>query len=164
MLSLNGKWKVTHVPYCSPIDFILSPSFVPEGWLDAAVPEEIHRTLRNAGIIRGNVYGKTDEEELWIEQADWIYHKEFFVPAEETGRQVLLTFEGLDTFCDIYLNGILTGSHKNLGEILYLDVAKGECRNARIDNRYRRRLSRSEESAINSAQNDQRGQDGGDSV
>ena len=39
MLSLNGKWKVTHVPYCSPIDFILSPSFVPEGWLDAAVPE-----------------------------------------------------------------------------------------------------------------------------
>ena len=79
MLSLNGKWKVTHVPYCSPIDFILSPSFVPEGWLDAAVPEEIHRTLRNAGIIRGNVYGKTEEEELWIEQADWVYHKEFFV-------------------------------------------------------------------------------------
>lgn len=112
MLSLNGKWKVTHVPYCSPIDFILSPSFVPEGWLDAAVPEEIHRTLRNAGIILGNVYGKTEEEELWIEQADWVYHKEFFVPAEETGRQVLLTFEGLDTFCDIYLNGILTGSHK----------------------------------------------------
>lgn len=34
MLSLNGKWKVTHVPYCSPIDFILSPSFVPEaGWM-----------------------------------------------------------------------------------------------------------------------------------
>lgn len=122
MLSLNGKWKVTHVPYCSPIDFILSPSFVPEGWLDAAVPEEIHRTLRNAGIIRGNVYGKTEEEELWIEQADWVYHKEFFVPAEETGRQVLLTFEGLDTFCDIYLNGILTGSHKNMHIPFQTDV------------------------------------------
>lgn len=66
MLSLNGKWKVTHVPYCSPIDFILSPSFVPEGWLDAAVPEEIHRTLRNAGIIRGNVYGKTERKSFGL--------------------------------------------------------------------------------------------------
>ena len=33
MLSLNGKWKVTHVPYCSPIDFILSRLFRRAGWM-----------------------------------------------------------------------------------------------------------------------------------
>ena len=55
---LNGTWKVTWVPYGSDIDFALEPNFVPEGWLDARIPEDIHATLRRAGAIRGNTYDK----------------------------------------------------------------------------------------------------------
>lgn len=53
-LFLNGTWKVTHRPYQADIQDILAENFVPEGWLNANVPEEIHATLRRAGAIRGN--------------------------------------------------------------------------------------------------------------
>ena len=45
-LFLNGTWKVTHRPYQADIQDILAENFVPEGWLNANVPEEIHATLR----------------------------------------------------------------------------------------------------------------------
>ena len=48
-LFLNGTWKVTHRPYQADIQDILAENFVPEGWLNANVPEEIHATLRRAG-------------------------------------------------------------------------------------------------------------------
>lgn len=113
-LRLNGKWKVTHLPYLAPISHILDESFVPEGWLDACVPEEIHATLRRAGVIRGHTYGKDTDEETWIEEADWVYYKEFYAPAALRARQVVLDCQGLDTFCDIYLNGVKLGSGRNM--------------------------------------------------
>ncbi len=53
-VSLNGSWKVCHVPYRADITPMLQPDFVPEGWLTAQIPEDIHATLRRAGVIRGN--------------------------------------------------------------------------------------------------------------
>ena len=70
-LFLNGTWKVTHRPYQADIQDILAENFVPEGWLNANVPEEIHATLRRAGAIRGNTYDKREDEERWIEEKDW---------------------------------------------------------------------------------------------
>lgn len=120
--SLNGKWKVSYVPHQSEIDEILSPRFVPEGWLDAVIPEEIHSTLRKAGLIRGHFYGKDIEEERWIEEVDWVYYKEFYIGKEYKKQRVVIEFEGLDTFCDIYLNGIKIGSGKNMFTGITLDV------------------------------------------
>ena len=53
-LFLNGTWKVTHRPYQADIQDILAENFVPEGWLNANVPEEIHATLRRAGARTKN--------------------------------------------------------------------------------------------------------------
>lgn len=57
-ISLNGEWKVNHVPFKSEIGEILSDHFVPEGWLTAQVPEDIHTTLQREGFLRGHVYNK----------------------------------------------------------------------------------------------------------
>lgn len=114
MLCLNGPWKVNHFPYRSDISSVLEPNFVPEGWLTANVPEDIHATLRRAGVILGNTYNKREDEEQWIELADWVYYKEFFCPEELSGEHCFLRFEGLDTFCEIYLNGVLVGGHDNM--------------------------------------------------
>ena len=54
---------MTHRPYQADIQDILAENFVPEGWLNANVPEEIHATLRRAGAIRGNTYDKREDEE-----------------------------------------------------------------------------------------------------
>jgi beta-mannosidase len=119
---LNGNWKVSHIPFESDVNHILKSNFVPEGWLDANVPEQIQATLRKAGIIKGHYYGKDVEEETWIEEADWVYYKEFFVGRDYNKKKVMIEFEGLDTFCDIYLNGIKIGSGKNMHLGLSIDV------------------------------------------
>lgn len=113
-LSLNGIWKVNYIPYSSTLDRILEDNFVPEGWLDAFVPEDIHTTLRRAGIIKGHYFGKDVREEQWIEENDWIYYKDFYVNDNFKKDKVYLKFDGLDTFCDIYLNCIKIGHCENM--------------------------------------------------
>lgn len=121
-ISLNGKWKVNYVEFNQDITSVLSDTFVPEGWIDADVPEDIHRTLQRAGIIRGFTYNKNENEESWIEQKDWIYYKEFFLSDVVEKENVFLKFQGLDTFCDIFLNGEKIGTHQNMFVPLEIDV------------------------------------------
>ena len=118
---LNGTWKVTWVPYGSDIDFALEPNFVPEGWLDARIPEDIHATLRRAGAIRGNTYDKREDEERWIEEVDWLYFRCFRGP-DDCREPLRLAFDGLDTFCEIWLNGELLGCADNMFRPWRFDV------------------------------------------
>jgi len=120
--SLNGTWKVSYVNYAEDIGYILDPAFVPEGWLNAGVPEEIHATLRKAGLIKGHYYGKDLKEEQWIEEVDWVYYKQFYVDETLRKKRVVIEFEGLDTFCDIYLNGMKIGFGENMHLGLTIDV------------------------------------------
>lgn len=122
--SLNGKWKVNHFDCGEDISTVVQENFVPEGWLNAQIPEDIHATLRRAGVIRGNTYHKHENEELWIEQRDWVYYKEFMTPQILCSNHLFLRFEGLDTFCDIYLNGSKIGSHQNMHIACEVDIAK----------------------------------------
>lgn len=113
-LNLSGSWRVTHIPFGADMGEMLAENFVPEGWLTATIPEDIHATLRKAGVLRGNTYGKPPEEEIWVEECDWVYFREFFVPQALDDQRITLHFEGLDTFCCVYLNGALLGSHENM--------------------------------------------------
>lgn len=119
---LNGRWKVTHVAYREDISDMLRESFQPEGFLDAEIPEDIHATLRRAGAIRGNTYNKREDEETWIEQRDWVYYKAFYVPESFENHRTRLVFEGLDTFCELYLNGQRIGKHGNMHTPCVVDV------------------------------------------
>lgn len=122
MLSLDGPWRVTSVPFGADIQSFLAEDFVPEGWLNADIPEEIHATLRKAGVIRGNTYNKRDGEETWIEESDWVYHRSFLLPERFAGQPLELCFDGLDTFCEIYLNGVRVGDHANMFTPCVVDV------------------------------------------
>ena len=50
-LNLNGKWKVNFFPHKSSLAEILKPSFVPEGWLSADIPEDIHSTYERPALF-----------------------------------------------------------------------------------------------------------------
>ena len=113
--SLNGRWKINRLPFDEDMEEILGENFVPEGWLTTNVPEQVQSVLRREGIIKGHTYHKQPEEDRWIEECDWVYYKEFTGPEylPEEG-DILLECCGLDTFCDIYLNGVLVGSGNNM--------------------------------------------------
>lgn len=95
--TLNGKW------HCR--------GYAPDGKtldLDGTVPGCVHTDLESAGLIPPPLVGFNAEECQWIEQWSWYYERTFDC-AEPDGNAYLL-FTGLDTVCDIYLNGIRIGS------------------------------------------------------
>ena len=92
--------------------------------------DNIKRSIQKASGELGNVDYETITYEGYapggvavIEEKDWIYCKKFFVPATEKTESATLLFEGLDTFCEIYLNGEKLGDHQNMHTACRLEAA-----------------------------------------
>lgn len=73
------------------------------------VPGCVHTDLFTADDM---FYEKNSNNVTFVENQDWRYRKEFCV--EELSANAELYFEGLDTYCDIYLNGQMVGSTNNM--------------------------------------------------
>ena len=88
----------------------------------AAVPGCVHTDLQNAGLA-GDFFWR-DNALLYreIEKSDWLYTKTFNYDAST--ENMYLCFEGLDTYCDIYLNGIYLASCENMFIPHKFDVSK----------------------------------------
>ncbi|MGN6819826.1 MAG: beta-mannosidase [Sphingomonas sp.] len=75
-------------------------------WLPAHVPGSNFSDLWRAGRIEDPYRGDAEDRLQWIEQADWDYRCAFEVSADDLlADSVELVFDGLDTFCEVTLNG-----------------------------------------------------------
>lgn len=84
-------------------------------WLSATVPGTVHQDLINHDLLPNPFYGKNEEIVQWVENEDWVYKTSFEVSEEQLARQsAVLTFEGLDTYADVYLNGSLLKRTDNM--------------------------------------------------
>jgi beta-mannosidase len=98
---LNGEWN------CKGLG--------PDGeelFLSANVPGCVHTDLLKNSPINDIFYRDNAESVQWIERWDFTYTKTFFVDYLE--ENAFIIFEGLDTYCDIYLNGFKIGSADNM--------------------------------------------------
>ena len=57
-------------------------------------------------------YEKNSQNCRFIEEREWQYTKEFFVDKKK--KKPILYFEGLDTYCEIYLNDTKIGYADNM--------------------------------------------------
>lgn len=74
-------------------------------WLQAVVPGSIHTDLLNNSIISDPFYRMNEKDLQWIDKHDWEYRTSF--AADEAlldYENIELSFNGLDTYADIYLN------------------------------------------------------------
>ncbi len=78
----------------------------------ATVPRCIHTDLLSCGKIGDFYYRDNSKEVQWIERCDVTYRREFEVDAVESGA--FLEFDGLDTYCEIVLNGRKVGEGHNM--------------------------------------------------
>ena len=76
--------------------------------IEATVPGCVHTDLIAEGIIKDIYYRDNSKNIQWIEDRDFTYTRSFFV--EELLPCAYLEFDGLDTYADIFLNGVLVGS------------------------------------------------------
>lgn len=88
-------------------------------FLSAGQVAQVHEILIQNGLASAGVLENGDSSELaWASGYDWFYKTEFTIPKEE--EHYFLFCKGLDTVCDIFLNGEYLG----LSESMYLPFEK----------------------------------------
>ena len=99
--SLNGDWQFSQ----QGIDT----------WLPAKVPGCNFTDLMANQCIEDPFYRDNEKSLQWIEHEDWHYRRCFMVDhALLSHGEVELVAEGLDTFCDIFINDKKVGDAKNM--------------------------------------------------
>ncbi|MCP4442960.1 MAG: glycoside hydrolase family 2 protein [Aureispira sp.] len=100
-IDLNGDWKFRQVGK--------------EQWVKASVPGVVQLDLLNAGLIEDPFYGKNEEEMWWIELENWEYERDFELTETQYAHDRLdLTFEGVDTYADVWVNEVKVLSADNM--------------------------------------------------
>ncbi len=116
---LNTNWRLRRVDPKNPPDMEKLDEFLRNGqdprdkvFNVAQMPAQVHEILIAEGIIENpNIQGDGTGC-LWVSESDWLYVCDFPCPP---GRGTThLDFDGLDTYVDIYLNGSLIASHKDV--------------------------------------------------
>lgn len=84
-------------------------------WMSARVPGTVHQDLLDHGRLPDPFYGMNEQKVQWVEKEDWLYRTVFTVTADQLKSDAAwLTFEGLDTYADVYLNGSLLLNADNM--------------------------------------------------
>ncbi|KNZ80314.1 putative beta-mannosidase B [Termitomyces sp. J132] len=77
-----------------------------EGWRTAhAFPSEVHVELFREGLIPDPYVAFNEHKVQWIGDVEWIYKCSFPFDKPVVHEHAVFLFEGLDTICDVYLNG-----------------------------------------------------------
>lgn len=75
-------------------------------WHKATVPGTVHTDLMSNRIIDDPYFGMNERDVQWIDKEDWDYETVFDLEGDIAGKDnIELIFDGLDTYCDVYLNG-----------------------------------------------------------
>ena len=115
--SLNGKW---HGEFTMPT---LSNNSVPEKkFFEGLVPGCAHTDLLRNKQISNYMLDYQAEDSKFIEQSQFTYSRTFCL--EKIHPRTLLTFECLDTFCDIFVNGQKVGYADNMFISHTFDITK----------------------------------------
>jgi len=101
-LLLNGQWMFRRA--CTS-----------DGWLPATIPGAVHTDLQANGLIGNPYLGCNNIHLAWVDSADWEYRKTFDLPISISKEsEIDLVFEGLDTYADVYLNGVKVLAARNM--------------------------------------------------
>jgi beta-mannosidase len=116
---LSGAWELTRAPLAEGPRGIDSP--LRTGSTDG-LPESVE--------VPGNLQVQLGFQDLWVDstdltslnQSEWLYSRTFDLPAEP-GRHFLV-FDGIDYFCDVWVNGRWAGHHEGAFSEWELEVTE----------------------------------------
>lgn len=102
-LVIDGGWRFHLLP--GDAREAAHPDLMP--WRAATVPGTVHTDLLAHGLIPDPYVGAPEAGLQWIGLADWEYRTAFDVPRAVLQRaRSELVFAGLDTFAEVWLNGV----------------------------------------------------------
>ncbi len=108
-LDLGGKWRMHTVGQ--------------EDWVDAAVPGSVYTALLNAGRMADPFFGDNEMQALALMEHDYAFERTFTLDQVMlAGDALMLTCLGLDTLCEIRLNGAMVISADNMHRTWEADI------------------------------------------
>lgn len=109
-IDLVENWKLSYTQ-----DTISSPEQLTNiSWINVAQPTSVHMAMFKAGKLPDPYVGLNSLEYRKLEQKIWYYKKHFTITEEHKGKHVILSFDGIDYFSKIWLNGKLLGYHEGM--------------------------------------------------
>ncbi len=113
MLDLNGTWELRYHPenegtWDTPAALIGRPS------IPAQVPGNVELDLVAAGVEPDPFFGDNLYRFRKYEFYEWWFTRAFALPEGWAGQRLALTFEGVNTFADVFVNGQQVGSCDNM--------------------------------------------------
>ena len=94
-------------------------------WYPAQVPGCVHTDLLENKVIPDPYYRDNEKLVQWIETEDWEYRTSFdILPDLFSKPNIELTFKGLDTYADVYLNDSLILQANNMYRSWTVDCKK----------------------------------------
>lgn len=112
---LSGKWQMTYLKNREGKDYSCVADIVNNGLkvIDATVPGNIELDLFNAGLCEDPLFGlNPDKVRRQTENLHSYYFREFDV--ENIDGIPYLTFEGIDCYADVFLNGEIIAQTDNM--------------------------------------------------
>ena len=108
-IELNGSWKMKNTADTE--------------WIPATVPGSVLNDLLNDGKINDPFYRENEDDALELADYDYEYERTFVIEKSlmKTNR-LALCCDGLDTLCDIYVNGIKVASTDNMHRSYEIDI------------------------------------------
>ncbi|MBV5313540.1 MAG: glycoside hydrolase family 2 protein [Prolixibacteraceae bacterium] len=92
-------------------------------WLPATVPGCVHTDLLKNGKIEDPFYRLNEHTMQWIDKVNWEYKTNFTVDEATFNRdRIALDFKGLDTYADVFVNGVKVLSADNMFREWLVDV------------------------------------------
>jgi beta-mannosidase len=93
-------------------------------WLPATVPGSVYIDLMNNNILVDPFYADLERNAYWVNQTTWEYRCIFTSTAGMKSRpQVILQFEGLDTYATVQVNGHPLGATDNMFHPWRFDIS-----------------------------------------
>ncbi|HJV69902.1 glycoside hydrolase family 2 protein [Ideonella sp.] len=118
LLDLHAGWQLAEAP--AGVDCAALNALPDAEWQAVSVPGSAHGALLAAGRIPDPFYGTNETAVRWVGERTWAWRLHFDVAslaAHET-----LVFEGLDTYCTAWLNGVPLFTSSNMFVPLRVDV------------------------------------------
>ncbi len=103
---LNGKWKITSNTYDTVGD----------------VPGSVYSALLFSGLMEDPFYRDNERKALAIMDEEFVFTREF--EYQKKSDQILLVCEGIDTLCDLYINGHFVAHTENMHRTYVFDVTQ----------------------------------------
>ena len=85
-----------------------------DGWIPAVAPGDTYLALHEAGRIPHPFAEQNESACAWVKDREWWWRTQFSAMKSGPGERVMLTFEGLDTYASIWLNGSPLGKTDNM--------------------------------------------------